>query len=127
MRLLLRPFLGQYDASRGQRTEFHMNTILPIASYTTGIGFPIQFAYRPKATPFAVEACEANRSLVRTLEGRLAEQFCHTVRSHLAIALYLQSNTEDNEDLEMRLMGKYVLVQSNYEALICSEIKLSSS
>ena len=24
------------------------------------------------------------------------------------IALYLQSNTEDNEGLEMRLMGKYV-------------------
>ena len=41
------------------------------------------------------------------------------------IALYLQSNTEDNEGLEMRLMRKYV--QSNYEALICSEIKLSSS
>ena len=35
----------------GQRTEFHMNAILPIVSYTTGVGFPIQFAYRPKATP----------------------------------------------------------------------------
>ena len=29
-----------------QKTEFHMNAILPIASYTTGVGFLIQ-----KATP----------------------------------------------------------------------------
>ena len=43
-----------------------MNAILPNASYTNGVGFPIQFAYRPKATPFASEACETNRSLVRT-------------------------------------------------------------
>ena len=51
----------------GQTTEFHMNAILPIVSYTTGVGFPIQFAYRPKATPFAGEACETSyRSLVRT-------------------------------------------------------------
>ena len=42
-----------------------MNAILPIASYTTGVGFPIQFTYRPKATPFAGEACETNRSLIR--------------------------------------------------------------
>ena len=34
------------------------------------------------------------------------------------IALYLQSNTEDNEGLEMRLMGKYV----NF-----STVKLGSS
>ena len=40
----------------GQATEFHMNAILPIASYTNGVGFPIQFVYRPKATPFAGEA-----------------------------------------------------------------------
>jgi len=52
---------------RGQTIEFHMNAILPIASYT--VAFPwIQFAYRSKATPF----------------GRLAEQFCCTVHSHLA-------------------------------------------
>ena len=50
----------------GQTTEFHMNAILPIASYTNGVGFPILFAYRPKATLFAGEACETNRSLVRT-------------------------------------------------------------
>ena len=37
----------------GQTTEFHMNAILPIASYTNGVGFPILFAYRPKATLFA--------------------------------------------------------------------------
>ena len=43
-----------------------MNAILPIGSYTNGVGFPIQFAYRPKATPFAGEACETNRLLVRT-------------------------------------------------------------
>ena len=43
-----------------------MNAILPIVSYTNGVGFPIQFAYRSKATPFAGEACETNRSLVRT-------------------------------------------------------------
>ena len=42
-----------------------MNAILPIASYTTGVGFPIQFAYRLKATPYAGETCETNRSLVR--------------------------------------------------------------
>ena len=39
----------------GQTTEFDMNVILPIASYTNGVDFPIQFAYRPKATPFAGE------------------------------------------------------------------------
>ena len=50
----------------GQTTEFHMNAILPIASYSAGVGFPIQFAYRPKATPFAGEVCKTNCSLVRT-------------------------------------------------------------
>ena len=40
----------------GQATEFHMNAILPIALYTIGVGFPIQFVYQPKATPFAGEA-----------------------------------------------------------------------
>ena len=40
----------------GQTTEFHMNTILPIGSYTNGVGFLILFAYQPKATPFADEA-----------------------------------------------------------------------
>jgi len=34
----------------GQTTEFHMNAILPIASYTNGVGFSIQFAYHLKAT-----------------------------------------------------------------------------
>ena len=43
-----------------------MNAILSIGSYTNGVGFPIQFAYWPKAIPFAGEACETNRSLVRT-------------------------------------------------------------
>ena len=43
-----------------------MNGILPIVSYTTGGGFLIRFAYRPKATPLASEACETNPSLVRT-------------------------------------------------------------
>ena len=50
---------------RGQMTEFHMNAILPIASYTNGVSFPIQFTYRPKATPFTGEACETIRSLAR--------------------------------------------------------------
>ena len=50
----------------GQTTEFHMNAILPIASYTNGVSFPIQFAYWLKATPFAGEACETIRSLART-------------------------------------------------------------
>ena len=86
MRLLLRPILGQYDASRRSTTEFHTNVILPIALYTNGVGFPIQFAYRPKATPFAGEACETNRSLVRmeSCWKTIAEQFCCTVCSHLA-------------------------------------------
>ena len=59
--------------------EFHMNAVLLIALHIIGVGFPIQFAYRPKATPFAGEACETNCSLVRTescwkeLQGRLAE------------------------------------------------------
>ena len=39
----------------GQTTEFDMNAILPIVSYTDGVSFLIQFAYRPKATPFAGE------------------------------------------------------------------------
>ena len=43
-----------------------MNAILPIASYTNGVGFLIQFAYRPKGTAFAGEVCKTNRSLVRT-------------------------------------------------------------
>ena len=42
-----------------------MNAILLIASYTNGASFLIQFAYRPKATPFAGEACVTNHSLVR--------------------------------------------------------------
>ena len=42
-----------------------MNAILPIASYTTGVGFPIQFAYWPKATPFAGEGCKTNLSFAR--------------------------------------------------------------
>ena len=73
----------------GQRTEFHMNAILPIALYTTGVGLPIQFAYRPKATPFAGEACETKCSVVRMescwkeLQGRPVQQFCRNVRSHL--------------------------------------------
>ena len=51
----------------GQTTEFYMNAILPLASYT--IAFPwIQFAYWSKATPL----------------GGLAEQFCGTVHGHLA-------------------------------------------
>ena len=68
----------------GQTTEFHMNTILPIASYSNGVCFPIRFAYQPKATPFAGKACEHNHKNGKLLEGRLAEQFCRTVRSHLA-------------------------------------------
>ena len=47
MRLLLRPILGHL---RGKTTEFHMNAILPIVSYTAnGVSFLIQFAYRLKA------------------------------------------------------------------------------
>ena len=43
MRLLLRPFLGQYDASRrpDSRACFTCMTFLPNASYSTGFGFPI--------------------------------------------------------------------------------------
>ena len=37
----------------GQTTEFHMNAILPIGSYTNGVGFLILFAYRLKVLPFA--------------------------------------------------------------------------
>ena len=50
---------------RGKTTEFQMKKYVPfllIASYTsTGVGFPIRFAYRSKATLFAGEACETNR------------------------------------------------------------------
>ena len=60
------PILANMMLLGGQTTELHMNAILTIASYTNGASFPIQFAYRPKATPFASEACETNRSLVRT-------------------------------------------------------------
>ena len=39
MKLLLRPFSGQYDDSRGGKTtEFHMNEYLPFALHT-GVGF----------------------------------------------------------------------------------------
>ena len=37
-----------------------MNVILSIALYSTGVGLRIQFAYLPKATPFA---CETKRSV----------------------------------------------------------------
>ena len=53
-------------------TEFHMNAILPIALYT----FPIQFAYRPKATG---EACETNCYLVKT---ESCWKICGTVLLH---------------------------------------------
>ena len=62
VRLFLRPFLGQYDASHRQD-----NTFLSIALYTsTGVSFPIWFAYQLKAMhTFAGEACETNCSRVR--------------------------------------------------------------
>ena len=49
-------------------TEFHIIAILPIICVIhSGVGFLLQFAYWPKATPFAGEACETNyHSLVRT-------------------------------------------------------------
>ena len=65
IRLLLRPCFDQHDASWRPDDRVHINIILTIASYSTGVSFSIQFAYRPKATPFAGEACETNRSLVR--------------------------------------------------------------
>ena len=72
MRLHLRPFLGQYDAS--QRPEGRVSHeylhFLPIVLYTISVGFLIQFVYRPKATPFADEACKTNCSLVRTESWR---------------------------------------------------------
>ena len=34
-------FEPEYDASRRPETEFHMYEYLPIASYSTGFGFPI--------------------------------------------------------------------------------------
>ena len=67
MRLLLRPFLGQYDASRRPDDRVSHDAILLTALYSAGVGFPIQFAYQPKATPFTGEVCETNRSLVRRL------------------------------------------------------------
>ena len=48
--------------------QINMNeylSFLPIVSYTTGVSFQIQFAYRQKATLFTGEACETNHSLVR--------------------------------------------------------------
>lgn len=61
MRLLLTPliFWANTVLLGGQGTEFHINAILSIASYTTGVSFPIQFAYRPKAAPFTGEACDS--------------------------------------------------------------------
>ena len=55
----------------GQTTEFHINAILPIASYSNGVCFPIRFAYQPKATPFAGEACETNHTMVPNFFGAL--------------------------------------------------------
>ena len=68
MRLLLRPILSPSMLLGDQTTEFHLNAILHIASYTNGVGFPIQFAYQPKATPIAGEACETNRKNGKLLE-----------------------------------------------------------
>ena len=62
-------------------TEFHVNAILPIASYSAGVSFLIQVAYRLKATPFTGEVCETDRSLVR-MEScwKTRGTVCHTVR-----------------------------------------------
>ena len=59
MRLLLRHFGANTMLLGSKMTEFHMNPILPITSYTTGGNFPIRFAYRPKATPFALVRTES--------------------------------------------------------------------
>ena len=73
-----------------QTTEFHLNAILHIASYTNGVtvGFPIQFAYQPKATPIAGEACETNRS-----NGKLLEDLRNSSVALFAFAAISQVST----------------------------------
>ena len=64
---------------RCQTTEFHMNAILSIASYTNVVGFPILFVYLLKATPFAGEARETNDSqLIKRLTTNKAAGSCHS-------------------------------------------------
>ena len=83
MRLLLRPFLDQYDASRrpDDRVSHECHSAHCVILCWCHV-YPIQFAYRPKATPFAGEVCKTNCSLVRTgkVVGRHVEQFYCTVR-----------------------------------------------
>ena len=64
------------------RRQFHMNATLPIGSYTNGVGFPILFAFFISQKPHPSQM-KPNCKNGKSLEGRLAEQFCHTVRSHL--------------------------------------------
>ena len=73
-------------SDRGQMTELHMNAILPIALYTNGVGFRSSSLIGRKPHPSQVKL--ARLAIVhlqeRKVVGRLAEQFCRTVRSHLA-------------------------------------------
>ena len=73
-------------SDRGQMTELHMNAILPIALYTNGVGFRSSSLIGRKPHPSQVKL--ARLAIVhlqeRKVVGRLAEQFCRTVRSYLA-------------------------------------------
>ena len=66
MRLLLRPYLGQYDAFRRPDDRVSHECHSAHCVVLRWCRFPIQSTYRPKATPFAGKDCEINRSLVRT-------------------------------------------------------------
>ena len=51
----------------GQTTEFHMNAILPIASYTNGVDFRCSLLIGRKPHPLQVKLCETSyHSLVTT-------------------------------------------------------------
>ena len=57
---------GQYDASRRPDDRVSHECHSAQCVVLRWCRFPIQSTYRPKATPFAGEDCEINRSLVRT-------------------------------------------------------------
>ena len=64
----MRPILCQHDASRrpNDRVSHERHSADCVVLYTNVVGFPIQFACWPQATPFAGEACETNRLLAKT-------------------------------------------------------------
>ena len=92
-RLLLRPFLDQYNAN-SQTTEFHMYEYLPfppIASYTHWFRLS-NHSLISQATPFVDETCKSNRQFTWKNGKLLKERLGRSSFSTL-FAVILQVST----------------------------------